>query len=170
MGLTRFGVTGLFGVEPEGSGKQIGEGGGDCLAGGGGVEDGGVGRGELEDGLAAGSAGHAGGAVEVDYSDGADADGGAVDGDGGGDGGLLGAGGEAVGGVFYVGSGDDLAGFEEDGRAYAEAAVRGVGVLGGFGGSVVESGDFGGGEGGEHRGVRLSACGAEGKLRTVCSR
>ena len=104
--------------------------------------------------MAAGSAGHADGAVEVSDGDGADADGWAVEGDGGGDGGLFGAGGEAIGGVLDIGSGDDLAGFEEDGGSYAEVAVRGVGVVGGFGGSLVESGGFGGGEGG-HRCVRV---------------
>ena len=76
---------------------------------------------------------------------------GAVEGDGGGDGGLLGAAGEAVGGVFDVGSGDDgpvlpLVCLEQDGRADAEAAVGRVGVAGGLGGALVEGGEFGFGE------------------------
>ena len=62
------------------------------FAGGGGVVDGGFRRAaKLEDGLAAGAAGHTGGSVQVDDSDGEDADRGAVQGDGGGDGSLLGA-------------------------------------------------------------------------------
>ena len=61
------------------------------------------------DGLAAGSAGLAGGVVEVGDGDGADADLGAVEADGGGDGGLFGADGEAVGGIFDVAAGDDVA-------------------------------------------------------------
>src|SRR5580693_5690715 len=46
--------------------------------------------------------------------------------DGGGDGGLRGAGGEAVGGVFYVAAGDDGVVVEEDSGAHAEVAVGGV--------------------------------------------
>ena len=45
------------------------------------------------------------GAVEVDDGDGADAYRRAVEGDGSGDGGLLGAGGEPVGGVLDIGAG-----------------------------------------------------------------
>ena len=65
--------------------------------------------------------------------------------DGGGDGGLLGAGGEAVGGVFDVAASDDGVGFvvEEERGADAEVAVRGVGVVGCFGGALLEGGDLG---------------------------
>ncbi len=90
------------------------------------------------DGLAAGSAGLTGGVVEVGYSEGSDADGGTVLADGRSDGGLLGAGGEAVGGVFYITAGDDRAVVEEDGCAYAEVAIGGVGVVGYGGGVLLE--------------------------------
>ena len=53
-----------------------------------------------------------------------------MEGDSGGDGGLLGAGGEAVGGVLYIAAGDDVAVLEEEGGAYAEVAVGRVGVAG----------------------------------------
>ncbi len=95
------------------------------------------------DGLAAGSAGLAGGGIEVGDNDGSDADGGAVLADGGGDGGLLGAGGEAVGGVFYVAAGEDGSVIEEEGGAYSKVAVGGVGVVGDFDGALVEIGDLG---------------------------
>jgi len=136
-----------FGSEPEGSGKQIGKGGGYGRAGSGGVKDRGIGRSELKDGLATGSAGHACGAVEVDYSDSSDADGGTIEGDGGRDGGLFCAGGEAVGGIFDIGAGDDDAiltgvGVEQDGRADAEVAVGRVRVLGRLVGVLVERGDL----------------------------
>ena len=108
----------------------------------GGEEDDCVGGAELVDGLAAGSAGLAGGVVEVGDGDGADADGGAVETDGGGDGGLLGAGGEAVGGVFYVAAGDDGAVVEEDGGSDAEVAVRGIGVVCNGGGLLLEVSDL----------------------------
>ena len=101
-----------------------------------------VGGAELVDGLAAGSAGLAGGVVEVGDDDGTDADGRAVLADGGGDGGLLGAGGETVGGVFYVAAGEDGSAFEEQGRAYSEVAVRGVGVVRDGDGALMEIGDL----------------------------
>ena len=156
----------LFGGEAEGGGEQGGEGGGDGIAVFVGIEDGGLRRGELEEGLAAGAAGHTGCAVQVDDGDGSDADRGAVEGDGRGNGGLLGAAGEAVGGVFDVGSGDDgavlpLVGLEQEGRADAEAAVGRVGVAGGLGGAPVQGSDFG--LGGRHRGMRLMGAGGEGK-------
>ena len=94
------------------------------------------------DGLAAGSAGLAGGVVEVGDGDGSNADGGTVLADGGGDGGLLGAGGEAVGGVFYVAAGDDSAVVEEDGCAHAEVAVGGVGIVSYGGGVLLEISDL----------------------------
>lgn len=152
----------LLGQQTEGGWEQFAEGGGDDLAVGG-VEDGGFGGGELEDGLAAGSAGHAGGSVEVDDGDGTDSDGWAMEGNSGGDGGLLGAGGEAVRGVFDVGAGDGLAAFKEDGGADAEVAVWGVGVTGGFGGAGVEGGDFGVGELGGHGRMRVMGEGLDGK-------
>ena len=95
-------------------------------------------RAELVDGLAAGSAGLAGSVVEVDDDDGSDADGGTVLGDGGGDRGLLGASGEAVGGVLDVAAGDDVAVFEEDRGSDTEVAVGGVGVLGRCVGALME--------------------------------
>ncbi len=98
------------------------------------------------DSLTAGSAGLAGGVVEVGYGDGADADAGAVEGDGGGDGGLLGAGGEAVGGVFDVAAGYDGTVREEEGGADAEVAVGGVGVVGHGDGVLLQTGDLRGGE------------------------
>ena len=147
MGISRFGrserLNKLFRAEGEGGGEQSGEGSRDDVTGGGGIEDGGFGGGELGDGLAAGSARHAGCPVEVDDGDGADADCGAEEGNGGSDGGLLGAGGKAVGGVFDVGSGDYLPGFEQESAANAEAAVGRVGVLGGLGGALVQQFDFG---------------------------
>jgi hypothetical protein len=111
---------------------------------GGGEEDEGVGGAELVDGLAAGSAGLAGGVVEVGDEDGADADAGAVEADGGGDGGLFGADGEAEGGVFDVAAGDDDVGgvVEQEGGADAEVAVGRVGVVSDVGGAVVELGDL----------------------------
>jgi hypothetical protein len=69
-----------------------------------------------------------------------------VEGDGGGDGGLLGAGGEAVGGVFDVAAGDDVAVLEEEGGADAEVAVGGVGVAGYRECALVEVFDLCGGD------------------------
>jgi hypothetical protein len=132
-------------VKNEGGGEKVGDGGLGDGAGFAGEEDEGVGGAELVDGLAAGSAGLAGGVVEVGDGDGADADGGAVEADGGGDGGLLGADGEAVRGVFYVAAGDDGVGFvvEQERGADPEVAVGGVGVVGYFGGALLEIGDLG---------------------------
>lgn len=105
------------------------------LATGAGVEYDCVGRSKLGDGLTAGAAGLAGGFVEVIDRDGADADGGAVGGDCGGDGSLFGAGGQPIRGILDVAAGDNLPGFEQDGRAHVKAAVRRVGVVrDGFGG------------------------------------
>ena len=59
-----------------------------------------------------------------------------------GDGALLGAGGEAVGGVFYVAAGDDGAVVEEESGAYAEVAVGGVGVVRDGGGLLLEVSDL----------------------------
>lgn len=143
--------------EEEGGGEEFGYGGLGEGAVFGGEEDDGVGGAELVDGLAAGSAGLAGRGVEVGDGDGADAEDGTVEADGGGDGGLFGADGEAVGGVFDVAAGDDGVGgvVEQEGCADAEAAVGGVGVVGGFGGALLEVGDKGLGE----RGVGEAAGG-----------
>ena len=100
------------------------------------------------DGLAAGPAGLAGGVVEVGDGDGADADFGAVEADGGGDGGLFGADGEAVGGVFDVAAGDDVAVGEKECRADAEVAVGGVGVVCGGVGALLKVGGLSGRDGG----------------------
>ncbi len=111
-----------------------------------GVEEEGVVVAELGEGLAAGAAGHGGCTVEVRHRYGSQPDAGAVLGDGAGDGTLLGAAGESVGGVLDVRSGYDGAGFEEKGSADAELAVGRVGVLGGGGGEGDEVGAFGLGE------------------------
>ncbi len=81
--------------------------------------------------------------VEVGDDDGSDVDGGAVLADGGGDSGLLGAGGEPVGGVFDVAAGEDGSVVEEKSRAYAEVAVGGVGMVCDCDGALVEVGDLG---------------------------
>ncbi len=124
--------------EVEGGGEQVGDGGlveGAVLFG---EEDDGVWGAEFEDGLAAGSTGLAGGVVEVGDGDGADVDGWAVEADGGGDGCLFGADGEAVGGVFDVAAGDDVAVGEQDGGADAEVAVGSIGILGGGDGALLQ--------------------------------
>jgi hypothetical protein len=125
-------------VEEEGGGEQVSDAGlrnGPCFAG---EEDDGVGRAEFVDGLAAGAAGLAGGVVEVRDSDGADTDFGAVEADSGGDGGLFGADGEAVGGVFDVAADDDSTVGEQDGCANAEVTVGGVGVMGDGDGALLQ--------------------------------
>lgn len=124
--------------ELEGGRKEVGEGGFDEGSVGCGVKDAGIRCGELGDGLAAGAAGLGGGVVEVGDGDGLDAEVGAVQGDGGGDGVLLGAGGEAEGGVFDIAAGDDVAVTGEECRADEEVAVGGVGVLGCGKGALVE--------------------------------
>jgi hypothetical protein len=134
--------------EEEGCGEEVGHRGAGDGAVFGGEVDYGFGGAELVDGLAACSAGLAGGGVEVGDGDGADADGGAVETDGGGDGGLLGAGGETVGGVFYVAAGDDGAVRKQDSGAYAEVAVGGVGMVGDGGGALLQIGDLLRSEGG----------------------
>jgi len=94
-----------------------------------GEKDDGFGGAELVDGLAAGSAGLAGGVVEGGDGDGADADLRAMETDGCGDGGLFGADGETVGGVFDVAADDDSTVRKQDSGADTEAAVRSVGVV-----------------------------------------
>jgi hypothetical protein len=111
-----------------------------------GVEDEGGVVAELGEGLAAGAAGHGGGVVEIGDGDGAEADLRAVVGDGAGDGCLLGAAGEAEGGVFDVAAGDGCAVGEEERGADAEVRVGRVGVCGDGGGEVAEVLLFGGGE------------------------
>lgn len=116
-----------------------------------GVEDPCVRKRELEDGLAAGSAGHRRCVVEIGDGDGLDADRRAVEADGGGDGGLFGAGGEAEAGVFHVGAGDDVRGAifadgDQQRSADAEVAVGRVRVLGGRCGAGAEDFNLGSGE------------------------
>ena len=98
-----------------------------------GVEDEGRVVTEFGEGLAAGSAGHGHGSVEVGDGNGAEADGGAVLGDGSRNGSLLGTRGEAIGTVFDVAAGDDGSAFEENGGTDAEVRVGGVGMLCGDG-------------------------------------
>jgi len=98
------------------------------------------------DGLAAGSAGFAGRGVEVGDCDGADADAGAVERDGGCDGGLLGAGGEPIGGVFDVAAGDYSTVRQQEGGTDAKFAVGCVGVFGNGARTLLEIGDLCGGE------------------------
>jgi hypothetical protein len=112
-----------------------------------GIEDEGVVGAELGEGLAAGTAGHGGGAVEVSDGDGAEADAGAELGDGAGDGSLLGAGGEAVGAVFDVAAGDDDAAFKQEGGTDAEVAVGSIGVFCSSGGERAQAGEVGGRQG-----------------------
>ncbi len=133
--------------QAERGGKEIGEGralGGEDA---GGIvareEDGDSGgvKGELEQGLPTGAARYGRGLVEIGDGDGGEADGRAKLGDGRGNGGLLGAGGEAEAGDLDVAAGDDGAGVgtgEEDGGTDAEAAVRGIGVSGGGAGAGLE--------------------------------
>ena len=93
---------------------------------------GGVGR-ELEESLAAGTAGCRGRGVAIGDGDGEKLDGRAELRYGGGDCGLLGAGAETVAGVFDVAAGDHDAGVrlgEEKGGSNVEVAVGSVGVLG----------------------------------------
>jgi len=104
--------------------------------------DDGVGRAEFVDGLAAGPARLAGCGVEVGDGDGADADRGAVLGDGGGDGVLLGAGGEAVGGVLDIRAGNDGTVRKQDSGADAEVAVGRVCVVCGFSCTLLKGGDL----------------------------
>jgi len=96
------------------------------------------------DGLAAGPARLAGGVVEVSDCDGADTNFGAMEADGRSDGGLFGADGEAVGGVFYIAAGDDSTVGEQDGGADAEVAVGRVGVMGHGDGALLQVCDPGG--------------------------
>lgn len=123
--------------ETEGGGKEVRERGALRCHGPGGIEtwvenrhQSGVGA-ELEQGLAAGAAGHGGSVIQVGDGDGKKTDAGAKVGDGVGDGGLLRTGGEAVAGVLHVAAGDDLLGMrwgEQKGGADAEAAVGRIGI------------------------------------------
>ena len=132
--------------EGEGRGEEFGEGGGGGLGVGTGEDDEGGGWGEFGDGLAAGSAGLAGGVVEVGDDHGAKTDGGAELCYSARDRGLFSACGEAVGGVFDVAAGDDLSCFQQDGGSNEEAAVGSVGAVGGGGGQTGEHGELGGGD------------------------
>lgn len=133
-------------VTAEGVGDELAEGGLGGLAALTGVEDESVVGTELSECLAAGTAGHGGGVVEVGDGDGAKADGRAVLGDGAGDGRLLGAAGEAVGGVLNVAAGDDGTAGEQQRGADAEVTVGRVRVLGHRGGELAEAIEFGEGE------------------------
>lgn len=65
--------------------------------------------------------------------DGTDTDGRAIGGDGGGDGGLLGAGREPVGGVFNVTAGDDFTCFQQYRSPHEEVTIGRVRIVcGGF--------------------------------------
>jgi hypothetical protein len=71
---------------------------------------------------------------------------GAVEADGGGDGGLFRADGETVGGVFDVAAGDDSTVGEQDGGAYSKVAVGCVGVVGDSDGALLQVRGLGGRE------------------------
>ncbi len=96
--------------------------------------------------LAAGSAGLAGGGVEVGDGDGADAYAGTAKSDGSGDGGLFGAGGEPVGGVFDVATGDDSTVRQQEGGTDTEVAIGCIGVKRDGDGLLMEIGDLCGSE------------------------
>src|SRR6185437_682315 len=128
---------GLF-FENEGGWKEIGNAGFVDAAVLSGEEDQSVRCTELKDGLSAGSAGRAGSIIEVRDDDGANADGRTVECNGSGDGVLLGAGGEAVRSIFNVAAGDDGVTFEKNSGSYVEVAVRGIGVLGGGDGALLQ--------------------------------
>jgi hypothetical protein len=143
MGSSRYQLQG-FSCEKKCCRKERGDGGfGDGSVGGGEVDDG-IRNAEFVNGLAAGSTGLTGSVVEVGDGDSADADFGAVEADGGGDGGLLGTDGEAVGGVLDVAAGDDVAVGEEECGADAEVAVGGVGVMSDGDGELLEFCGLGG--------------------------
>src|ERR1700733_4196429 len=109
--------------EAESCGEQFGDSGLNDGAFFAGEEDDSVRCAELVDGLAAGSAGLAGGVVEVCDGDGTDANLGGVEADSGGDSGLFGADGGGVGGVFDFAAGDDVAISQQDCGPHAEVAV-----------------------------------------------
>jgi len=140
-------------VRAEGVGEESADGGGLVLAAVAGVEDGRAVVAELGEGLAAGAAGHGGCAVEVGDGDGEQADARTVFDDGAGDGGLLGAAGEAVAAVFDVAAGDDGAICKQESGADAEPGVRRVRVLGGREGGRAERECLCFGEGAERVGA-----------------
>jgi hypothetical protein len=127
---TRFKPSRRLGVEKEGGGKQIAYLRLDNSAVQRGKGDYGVEGAELVDGLATGSAGLAGFAVEVGYGDGAYMDRGAMEAHGRGYSGLFGAGGETVGGIFDVAANHDGAIGEQKSGADAEFAIGRIGVMG----------------------------------------
>lgn len=143
-----------------------------------GKEDTAGGRGELRDGLTAGSAGLAcNGGVFIGDGNGNDADAWAALNDGACDGGLLCAGGEAVAGVFDVAAGDDVSVVQQKRCANVEVAVGCVGVFCGVGGLFAQAADAAfvevcGFVFQRHRLLRLNPCakgckrcGAKGHLR-----
>ncbi len=87
-------------------------------------------RAEFGENLTAGSAGWAGGLVEVGNGDGLDANLRTTLGDGTDQRGSLGAESKSVAGIFDICSGDDLTRHEQKRRADAEAGVRRIGVNG----------------------------------------
>lgn len=109
-------------------------------------KDNGIRSAEFKNHLTAGPAGLAGGVVEVGDSDSADANCRPMEGNGSGDGGLLGAGGEAVGAIFDVAAGDRGSVFEKDGSPYAEVAVGRISVLGSRDGLLLKLFDYGTGK------------------------
>jgi hypothetical protein len=138
-------VMAMLAFEEEGCGKEVGNGRVGEFSVKGGIDDEGAGGAELVDGLAAGPAGLAGSGVEIRDGDGANANGGAMKTDCGGDGGLFGADGETIGCVFDVAAGDDGLEWvvEHECGAYAKAAVGRVSTTGGGEGTLVEVGDLG---------------------------
>ncbi len=120
-------LVGALSEEREGLREQVGQ--GACFgAAWAGKEDAAVRGGKFCDGLAAGSARLAGGLVEVVNSYGTDPDPRAVLGYRRGDCTLLGAGGQAIGGVFDVAAGDDFTRLEQDGRTHEKFAVGCISV------------------------------------------
>ena len=117
------------------------------MASGSGKEDGGLRGTKFSDGLAAGSAGLAGDVGEVRDGEGGDADLRAETGDGCGDGGLFGAAGEAVGGVFDVAAKHGFSVGKQEGGSDIEAAIRRVAVGRGGAGKVGEGLEVGRGHG-----------------------
>ena len=138
---------------------------------GGGEEDPGVCVAELVNGLAASSAGLAGGVVEIGDGDGVNLDVGAIPANRSDDGGLLGAGGQPIGCVFDVATGDDLAVGKQQSRAHTKAAVGRVGVPGDLGCALAKVYDLLCGQTAgmgifRHDEWRLPGAAADGKYRT----
>ena len=84
---------------------------------------------ELMNGLAAGTTRRTGSMIQIDDDKGPDADGGSIKRDRRGNGGLLGADGEAIGCIFDIASSDGLSIVQQQGRSHTELAVWSIGVL-----------------------------------------